>query len=74
MGVEPKILVPQNGWFIRENPIKMDELEVFPLFLENPHVQDQYTFAQSEQLSRGGFVLQELNFFLEQKRSFWEPY
>ena len=33
MGVEPKIGVPQNGWFIMENPIKMDYLGV-PLFLE----------------------------------------
>ena len=35
MGVEPKIGVPQNGWFIMENHIKMDDLGV-PLFLETP--------------------------------------
>ena len=38
MGVEPKIGVkpPQNGWFIMENPIKMDDLGGPPLFLETP--------------------------------------
>ena len=39
MGVEPKIgVVNPPAWMVKimENPIKMDDLGVFPMFLETP--------------------------------------
>ena len=42
--VFPKIGVPPNGWFIMENPIKMDNLGV-PLFLETPKCGQHFYFS-----------------------------
>ena len=36
--VFPKIRVPQNGWYIMENPIKMDDLGGKPTIFGTPHM------------------------------------
>ena len=56
-GCFPKIVVPQNGWFIVENSIKMDDLGV-PLFLETPTNNFPETNDQFSALS--GFLNRKL--------------
>ena len=42
--VFPKIGIPQNGWLIMENPIKMDDLGGKPIIFGNTHLFNMFAF------------------------------
>ena len=72
--VFPKIRVPQNGWFIMENLIKMDDLGGKPIILGNIHIFHPFSNLDPSSRnfsSRSGMVRARRCVALDSKKSSW---
>ena len=71
-GMFPKIGVPQNGWFIMENPIKMDDLGV-ALFLETPKCIEFLRISHRNYLVSKGTICKDWPNWNPQNNTFLQP-